>query len=85
MWLRINGREMVAEARLQLARRFAASCVLAEAMEAKMAQWVAIDINEHCNVSGAATRIAVRIGLNRRPNVPRWDAIRVARGQGKRR
>jgi hypothetical protein len=54
-------------------------------MEAKMAQWVAIDINEHCNVSGAATRIAVRIGLNRRPNVPRWDAIRVARGQGKRR
>jgi hypothetical protein len=29
---------MVAETRLQLIRRFAANCVLAEAMESKMAQ-----------------------------------------------
>jgi hypothetical protein len=58
---------MVAETRLQLIRRFAANCVLAEAMEAKMAQGVAIDANEHCALSGVAVRIAVRLGLNRRP------------------
>jgi hypothetical protein len=62
-----GGIDVVAETRLQLIRRFAANCVLAEAMEAKMAQGMAIDVNEHCSLSGVAVRIAVRLGLNRRP------------------
>jgi hypothetical protein len=62
-----GGIEMVAETRLQLIRRFAANCVLAEAMEARLAQGETIDISEHCNLAGVAVRIATRLGLNRRP------------------
>jgi hypothetical protein len=36
-------------------------------MEAKMAQGMAIDVNEHCSLSGVAVCVAVRLGLNRRP------------------
>jgi hypothetical protein len=64
-----GGIERVAETRLQLIRRVAANCVLAEAMEAKMAQGMVIDTDTHCALSGVAVRIAARLALNRRPRV----------------
>jgi hypothetical protein len=60
-----GGIDRVAEVRLQLIRRFAAGCCLAEALEARMAQGAPIDVAEHCQLSGALSRIAARIGLNR--------------------
>jgi hypothetical protein len=60
------GIERCSEARLQLIRRFAAVSVIAEAMEAKLANGEAIDIAEHCALSSTLVRLASRIGIDRR-------------------
>jgi hypothetical protein len=59
-----GGAEM-SEARAQLCRRFAAGCVVAEAMEADLVNGKQIDIGEHCLLSSTLVRLAQRIGLNR--------------------
>lgn len=54
------------ETRLQLIRRFAASSVLAEQLEARIANGERIDIAEHTALSSALVRLAQRIGIDRR-------------------
>jgi hypothetical protein len=54
------------EARLQLIRRFAAAACLAEQLEARMANGEIIDIGVHSHLSSTMTRVAARIGVDRR-------------------
>jgi hypothetical protein len=54
------------EARLQLIRRFAASAVLAEELEARLANGEEIDVQEHSLLCSTLTRLAARIGIDRR-------------------
>jgi hypothetical protein len=62
----MGGPDRCSESRLQLIRRFAASAVLAEAMEAQLAKGEKIDIAEHALLSSTLVRIAQRIGIDRR-------------------
>jgi len=61
-----GGIEQCSEARQQLIRRFAASSVIAEMMEARLANGETINITEHSQLSSTLTRLATRIGLERR-------------------
>jgi hypothetical protein len=61
-----GGIDRLSEVRLQLIRRFAAASVLAEQMEAKLANGAAVDIAEYCTLASTATRISNRIGMERR-------------------
>jgi hypothetical protein len=61
-----GGAERMSEARMQLIRRFAAAAVLAEVMEARLANGEAIDIAEHSVLSSTLVRLAARIGIDRR-------------------
>jgi hypothetical protein len=60
-----GGPDNLSETRIQLIRRFAASAVLAEQMEAKLANGVQIDIAEHVYLTSTLCRVASRIGINR--------------------
>jgi len=60
-----GGADRLAEARLQLIRRFAASAVLAEQMEARMARGEMINIVEHALLTSSLVRVGARIGINR--------------------
>jgi hypothetical protein len=60
-----GGIEACSEARQQLIRRFSASAVLAEQMEAKLANGEQIDINEHAKLVSTMVRVAKRIGIDR--------------------
>ncbi len=62
-----QGSDQITETRLQLIRRFSAAAVMAEVMEAKLANGEEIDINEHALLSSTMVRIGARIGLNRIP------------------
>jgi hypothetical protein len=57
----------MAEARLQLCRRFAACSVLAEAMEARLVNGEELDIGEYSQLTSTMVRVAQRIGINRTP------------------
>jgi hypothetical protein len=61
-----GGVDQLAEARVQLIRRFAAAAVLAEQMEANLANGKPIDIAEHAQLTSSMVRVAGRIGINRR-------------------
>jgi hypothetical protein len=61
-----GGIERLAEVRLQLVRRFAACAVLAEQLEADLANGQQIDVAEHALLCSSLVRIATRIGLGRR-------------------
>jgi hypothetical protein len=54
------------ESRLQLIRRFAAACCMAEEMEAKLVRGEQIDITEHALLCSTLVRISSRIGIDRR-------------------
>jgi hypothetical protein len=60
------GIDQCSEARLQLIRRFAACAVIAEQMEAALARGEPINIAEHSQLSSTLTRLASRIGIERR-------------------
>jgi hypothetical protein len=60
-----SGVENCSEARQQLIRRFAAAAVLAEQLEAKLANGAAIDVSEHALLCSTLTRLAQRIGIDR--------------------
>ncbi len=62
-----HGSVPLSETRMQLIRRFAASAVLAEAMEAKLVSGGTIDVTEHSQLSSTLVRLASRIGLDRVP------------------
>lgn len=52
---------LLSEVRIQLIRRFAASAVLAEAIEARQASGETIDVTEHYQLSSTLVRLATRI------------------------
>jgi hypothetical protein len=54
------------ESRLQLIRRFAASAVMAEQMEAALVRGEQIDITQHALLCSTMVRISSRIGIDRR-------------------
>lgn len=60
-----GGLDRMAEARVQVARRFAACCVLAEELEARLANRQQIDIAQHATLTSTMVRVAQRIGINR--------------------
>jgi len=62
-----GGLDQLSEARLQLVRRFAAAAVLAEQLEAALANGQEINIAEHGLLCSTLVRIAQRIGINRVP------------------
>jgi hypothetical protein len=62
-----GGLEQLSEARLQLIRRYAALCVMAEKMESRLVQGAEIDIIEHAQLTATMVRVAQRIGLDRIP------------------
>ena len=57
----------MSEARMQLIRRFAAAAVLAEDMEAKLANGEQIDIAEFAQLSSTLVRLTNHLGLERIP------------------
>jgi hypothetical protein len=61
-----GGLNALSEARVQLVRRFAATCVLAERIEANLCNGLEIDINQHTALSMALVRLGSRIGIDRR-------------------
>jgi hypothetical protein len=61
-----QGGTEISEARCQLARRFAATACLAEAMEARLTNGETIDIAEYSLLVSTMTRVASRIGIDRR-------------------
>jgi hypothetical protein len=68
------------ECRLQLVRRFAAAAVLAEQMESRLANGEQIDIQEYALLCSTLTRLAQRIGIERRArDVTPPDPLRYAR------
>jgi len=60
-----GGADQCSESRKQLIRRFAAAAVLAEQLEARLANGEQIDIAEHSTLSSTLVRLAQRIGTNR--------------------
>jgi hypothetical protein len=61
-----GGVDRISEARMQLVRRFAAASVLAELLEARVANGEQIDIAEHAQLVSTLVRIAQRIGIDRK-------------------
>jgi hypothetical protein len=61
-----GGADCCSESKLQLIRRFAACAVIAEQMEAQLARGEPINIAEHSQLSSTLTRLAQRIGIERR-------------------
>jgi hypothetical protein len=74
-----GGVEQCSESRKQLIRRFAAAAVLAEQMEARLANGEEIDIGEHSLLCSTLTRLAQRIGIDRRPREITPDPLDYAR------
>jgi hypothetical protein len=60
-----GGTDRMSEARLQLVRRFAAAAVVAEQMEARLANGEAIDISHHALLCSSLCRLSAKIGINR--------------------
>jgi hypothetical protein len=62
-----GGLDQLSEARIQLIRRYAACCVLAEEMESRLVRGGQIDVAEHAQLTSTMVRVAQRIGLDRVP------------------
>lgn len=60
-----GGIDQCSESRLQLIRRFAAAAVLAEQLEASLANGAQIDVAQHALLCSTLTRLAQRIGIDR--------------------
>jgi hypothetical protein len=60
-----GGLDQCSESRLQLIRRFAAAAVIAEQMEANLANGEEIDVGQHALLCSTLTRLASRIGIDR--------------------
>lgn len=82
-----GGADRMGEARTQLCRRFAALAVQAEAMEARLASGETIDLQQHTLLCSTLTRLASRIGIERRakdvtlPLRERWALEAQAEGE----
>jgi hypothetical protein len=60
-----GGGARLSEARMQLIRRFAATAVLAEQIEVRLASGEEINAQEHALLSSSLVRLVQRIGINR--------------------
>jgi hypothetical protein len=60
-----GGADRCSEARQQLVRRFAAAAVIAEQLEARLANGEAISITEHALLCSTLVRVARQIGVGR--------------------
>ncbi len=58
--------DLCSESRRQLIRRFSAACVLAEDLEGRLARGEEIDVERHALLCSTLTRLAQRIGIDRR-------------------
>jgi hypothetical protein len=63
-----GGLGQLSETKLQLIKRFAASAVLAEALELNVYNGHAIDVGDLAALSSTMVRISARIGVRRRPS-----------------
>ena len=63
-----GGADRLSETRLQLIRRFSATCVMAELAE--LAKGEEIDPTAFCALASTTVRLAARIGLSRSPRNP---------------
>ena len=61
-----GGADLCSESRRQLIRRFSAACVLAEDLEGRLARGEEIDVERHALLCSTLTRLAQRIGIDRR-------------------
>jgi hypothetical protein len=61
-----GGLDALSEARVQLVRRFAATCVMAEQIESNLCNGLEVDINQHTALSSTLVRLGARIGIDRR-------------------
>jgi hypothetical protein len=61
-----GGTEHLSETQLQLIRRFSAASMLAEQIEARLAQGEQVNIQEYSVLISTIVRVAQRIGLGRR-------------------
>jgi len=61
-----GGTDLCSESRRQLIRRFSAACVLAEDLEGRLARGEEIDVERHALLCSTLTRLAQRIGIDRR-------------------
>jgi hypothetical protein len=62
-----GGHERCSESRKQLIRRFSAACVMAEQLEARLANGESINVQDHAQLCSTLVRITQRIGINRVP------------------
>jgi hypothetical protein len=62
-----GGEDQCSESRKQLVRRFAAAAVIAEQMEACLANGEQIDVAQHALLCSTLVRVARQIGVNRVP------------------
>jgi hypothetical protein len=60
-----GGSDRLSEARTQLIRRFAATAVLAEQIEVRLASGEEINAQEHALLSSSLVRLVAKIGINR--------------------
>jgi hypothetical protein len=60
-----GGIEKCSASLVSLIRRFAAQCVLAEALEARLARGEAVDIAAHSQLSSTLVRLSNKIGIGR--------------------
>jgi hypothetical protein len=60
-----GGADRMSEAKLQLARRFAALSVQAEQMETQLANGAAIDVQEYATLTSTMVRVISRLGIER--------------------
>lgn len=60
-----GGADQCSESRLQLIRRFAACAVLAEQIEAQLANGATIDVQQHSLLCSTLTRLITRLGIDR--------------------
>lgn len=82
-----GGAEHLSEARLQLIRRFSATSVLAEQMEARLARGEQINIPDYSLLVSTMVRVAQRIGIERRarnvtPSLGQYLSNKKAKGTG---
>jgi hypothetical protein len=74
-----GGADRMSEAKLQLARRFAALAVQAEHMESRLANGEAIDVQEYATLTSTMVRVIARLGIERRPREITPDPLTYAR------
>jgi hypothetical protein len=93
-----GGADRMSEAKLQLARRFAALAVQAEQLESRLANGEAINIAEYSQLTSTLVRVITRLGIERHAKTvpslaeylaakypkPEPDALDVVEVQGER-